>query len=62
MATKRNYQPTLRLLLHGVDLYIARNRTRIEAGLTAPQLVALLAFVSCLLDLINALGETPVVD
>jgi hypothetical protein len=62
MATRRNYQPTLRVLLGSVSRYTTRNQARIQAGMTAPQVAAFLAFISCMIDLIAALGTTPVED
>jgi len=58
----RTYLPTLRRLLHGVNVYIARNQANMTAGMTPTQVTALLSFIQCLIDLINALGAEPVND
>jgi len=56
----RTYLPTLRDLLHIVQVYISGHQPQLEANMTAPQVTALLAFISCLIDLVSALGAEPV--
>lgn len=56
----RNYQPTLRAILHTTQVYIARYQPALEEGMTAGQVVALLAFIQCLIDLVSALGAEQV--
>lgn len=58
----RTYTPTLRRILHTTQVYIASYQTQLTAGMTAPQVVALLAFIACLIDLVDALGAEPVND
>ena len=55
----RTYQPTLRRLLHVVQIFIGNYQPQLEAGMTAPQVTALLAFITCLINLVSALGEEP---
>jgi hypothetical protein len=56
----RNYQPTLRALLHSVAIFIARWRVLILAGMTPQQAAALATFEVGLRDLQEQLGVDPV--
>jgi hypothetical protein len=58
----RTNVPTLRALAHTMSVYVTRYQATLQTHLTAPQIVALLAFIQCLDDLINALGEAPTED
>lgn len=58
----RNYQPSLRAILHTTQVYVARYQPSLEEGMTAEQVVALLAFIQCLIDLVSALGPNPIED
>lgn len=46
MAGKRNYQPTLRALLHTILRFIVRYAVALEAGMTTDQASALATFQS----------------
>jgi hypothetical protein len=52
----RNYQPTLRRLLHTINRFIARYQALIRAGMTSDEAAALTVFSVALEDLINQLG------
>lgn len=53
----RNYQPTLRRLLHQLDVFIGHYQTLIEGGLTAPQAAYFATFLTALNQLITSLGN-----
>lgn len=60
MAAKRNYIPTLRVILHTTNRYVGRYQSQLQSAMTPTQVTAFLGFIACLIDLISALGAEPV--
>jgi hypothetical protein len=56
----KTYQPTLRLLAHRLNVFIARWREGLLAGMTPTQATALATFEVGLIGLLESLGAEPI--
>lgn len=55
----KTYVPTLRLIIHRASTYMTQWQPYIEPHLTAPQIDAFRSCLTCLIDLVAALGPEP---